>query len=607
MSEFRIVSFKYGLDARRSELTSQPGTLAQIENAHVNQGAEIEKRKAFARYFDGTKLDPTKVFGLQPTSAGLVVFGSVTAASIGLTAWPSYSTPFVGCPQISYMQLTHPDGSTAMSSVVSSDSYGDVPFVVAQFADNAIYQYYNGDLVTDFTDGLVTTAMASSNNTLASAFASWVNRTKDFTAAIDGFLGSAAIVSGPSSAPIVVSSAEISASGVLTELSNKVGTDGSLLQPASATLTVLGGSPYSPTAGNNKLTNIQYGSVSIVDTSDLDLLYNTSDTPTSFWARAINKKSASTGFSAVALNNQLQIFAPSNLPGALQVTASGNIILGDYQVAISGTSFTVNALKVGVAGSETNILGASYTYPTGTKTITAITRTSNAFIVTTSAAHGYTADDVVNVTGATDPSFNIPLRVVASLSSTQFEAVAVSGQSSPDATYSGSATAQIYFESLIVKDINTNGSGSYCAFFDGTYFRLGKRIVSSADSPTNFHVVWTTSAGTITVTPVGTSALSALLSPSQTVIPQTLSNQNNIGGSATVVVSGGTPPYTYKWTLISGNGSITPVYPTKSTTKFQCFWNLKAQATYGCTVTDSNNTVIGPINGVSVTHGTGTF
>lgn len=60
-----------GLDSRRSELTSNPGALLELTNAHVNQGGEIEKRKKF-----GYLRRPGKTFGLVSTDSGLMVFGS---------------------------------------------------------------------------------------------------------------------------------------------------------------------------------------------------------------------------------------------------------------------------------------------------------------------------------------------------------------------------------------------------------------------------------------------------------------------------------------------------------------------------------------------------
>jgi hypothetical protein len=96
-----LQNFRFGLDARRSELTSQPGTLMRAVDCHINQGAEIEKRKAFPK----TAL-PANTFGLLATSNGLMTFGSESAAAIG--ALPS---PFI------YQQLVDPNEGFSLFNI----------------------------------------------------------------------------------------------------------------------------------------------------------------------------------------------------------------------------------------------------------------------------------------------------------------------------------------------------------------------------------------------------------------------------------------------------------------------------------------------------------
>lgn len=76
MKTIDIQNFKYGLDTRRSVLSSQLGTLVTLENAFVNQGAEIEQRKAFVKVgsIPLGALQPT--YDLLATTSGLVTFGS---------------------------------------------------------------------------------------------------------------------------------------------------------------------------------------------------------------------------------------------------------------------------------------------------------------------------------------------------------------------------------------------------------------------------------------------------------------------------------------------------------------------------------------------------
>lgn len=64
-----VEHFKGGLDTRRSELVSAPGTMIKAENVHITRGGELEKRKAFVTFSEvpGT-------FGMESTGAGIVVF-----------------------------------------------------------------------------------------------------------------------------------------------------------------------------------------------------------------------------------------------------------------------------------------------------------------------------------------------------------------------------------------------------------------------------------------------------------------------------------------------------------------------------------------------------
>src|SRR5689334_6399064 len=88
MAYLTIENFKFGLDTRRGELTSQAGVLATLENGHVNQGGEVDKRKAFV--LDGIlgindSNGDTGTFGLENLSGGKTVFGSALPFEKGYT------------------------------------------------------------------------------------------------------------------------------------------------------------------------------------------------------------------------------------------------------------------------------------------------------------------------------------------------------------------------------------------------------------------------------------------------------------------------------------------------------------------------------------------
>lgn len=74
MAYLALNNFKAGLDTRRSELSSLPGTLLELNNAHVNQGGECEKRKAFVK----SALNPG-TFGMLPTETEILIFGSLAS------------------------------------------------------------------------------------------------------------------------------------------------------------------------------------------------------------------------------------------------------------------------------------------------------------------------------------------------------------------------------------------------------------------------------------------------------------------------------------------------------------------------------------------------
>ena len=57
---YEIANFQAGMDLRKSALTAPAGTLRLLQNAHITQGGEIEKRSAFKFWCDA----PAGSFGL---------------------------------------------------------------------------------------------------------------------------------------------------------------------------------------------------------------------------------------------------------------------------------------------------------------------------------------------------------------------------------------------------------------------------------------------------------------------------------------------------------------------------------------------------------------
>lgn len=72
MKTIVLENFRFGLDTRRSAISSSLGTMTTLENAFVNQGAEIESRKAFVKLGKLASLS----FDLVATPNSLVSFRS---------------------------------------------------------------------------------------------------------------------------------------------------------------------------------------------------------------------------------------------------------------------------------------------------------------------------------------------------------------------------------------------------------------------------------------------------------------------------------------------------------------------------------------------------
>jgi hypothetical protein len=75
MSYQVITDFRQGLDARKYKLALPPGTLLQCDNAHITQGGEIEKRKAFVQVSIPAAYTGIH-YGMQPAADGIYLFGT---------------------------------------------------------------------------------------------------------------------------------------------------------------------------------------------------------------------------------------------------------------------------------------------------------------------------------------------------------------------------------------------------------------------------------------------------------------------------------------------------------------------------------------------------
>ena len=166
--EFDIASFKYGLDTRREALSSLVGTLVTCQNGYINQGGEIEKRKAFGIYgsldiFDS--LGNPGFFGIESTDSGIVAY--THALAFGATVTQGQPTLVSAVPAgLVHQQLKHPtlvnDSAEnfdtnyhRMTGIASSDSFNGKSFVAATFSDGRTFLYYDGTHVQHSSNGVV--------------------------------------------------------------------------------------------------------------------------------------------------------------------------------------------------------------------------------------------------------------------------------------------------------------------------------------------------------------------------------------------------------------------------------------------------------------------
>lgn len=135
-----VEDFRGGLDTRRMNVTSTPGTLATLTNAHITRGGEIEKRPAFVPLTDL----PSNTIGLAAAGGQIYVFGSEAPSSVTFAA----GTPSnINYQQLSVSYLSH------ISKVLSVDFYNGKIYCAAQFSTGQIHHFYDGIEITDWFDG----------------------------------------------------------------------------------------------------------------------------------------------------------------------------------------------------------------------------------------------------------------------------------------------------------------------------------------------------------------------------------------------------------------------------------------------------------------------
>ena len=129
-----FADFAGGLDARKTPETTQPGALIQLDNAFVNAGGEIEKRKTFT----AVATLPANTFGLSFKDNKAYVFGTAAAPSM-----PAYTA---------YEQLVPSSGTPGITRIKDVSRFADQNYVVADMDDATVRHFFNGAEITALRD-----------------------------------------------------------------------------------------------------------------------------------------------------------------------------------------------------------------------------------------------------------------------------------------------------------------------------------------------------------------------------------------------------------------------------------------------------------------------
>jgi len=329
MSYLHIEDFKSGLDTRRSVYTAPPGSLRVCKNAHITRGGEVEKRLAFASFADLSGAGGA-TYGIHAAQGSVWTFGS--AALAGTLAGG-----------VRYQRLQHPDGVTAMTALLAADNFNGKIYVVAQFADDAVYHYYDGARVTAW-DSMAGTLSTVSGVATALTTQLQDEGPADFT--ITNPSGNQIRVESPAASAF---SYEASGTGgaTMTATLDQAATYLTGANAASGSFQIAGGSS-SP--GVNQVTSVKINGTEVLG-APVD--WNTSDGQTaSDVADQITNYQGGVGYYAYVLTTKTAPPLPTDTVQILASSADGSTPNG-YTIAVT-TSGDVVASNITNMGGGTD-------------------------------------------------------------------------------------------------------------------------------------------------------------------------------------------------------------------------------------------------------------
>ena len=332
MAYLHIKNFELGMDRRKSRLAGVPGSLWGLKNAFVTRGGEIQRAKKFVSTYT---LPTGDTFGLGAVRAELYTFGSTAAPAV-----PS---------GVNYQRLQHPDGTTAMTRVLDVDTFDGKLYVVARYADDSVFHFYDGVIVPDWHVGTV----AAHDLTLprvATDLAAVIDSGPNYTATAVGAVITITGAGDNDEADWDVSATAVNGGSVddqtATPLVTQEAVAGITEILSTGSFRVNGGTSN---PGVNKITSVTVDGVEVMDT-DVDWATSNSVTAAAIAAQ-ITSFSSTPNYTASADGDTVVISAAAGT-GA---TPNGYVISGAVAGDLTTTAITPMAGGVTAASGQPQI------------------------------------------------------------------------------------------------------------------------------------------------------------------------------------------------------------------------------------------------------------
>lgn len=354
-----IENFRHGVDARRSELTSVLGTLEKLIDGHINQGGEIEKRKAFVPTDLSTSI---ATFGFEALKDSIVIFGGDPKPA----GWPpagfTYQQLVRNNPHFDGTSCNNPTQVKAVD-VIHSTVFGGKAFVLASMADGTTSAFYDGQLVTDINFfGQVLPGMTA-NQDLFCEMVQAINASGGFTGAFLTGNNGISIVGKPGhtfQTDLVVSSTWCSppkpkfVSGTTPGKQGKVST---------GYFTIFDGidNGTNGVTAVNLVPNLGAGAppILLLPVGYTEFFSKNAATTAYNLAKKINQTAASftTGdlINALAVGNRVllsgSVSTSADNDYDIQVSVNSGVMIANWQMKFAGTGFSLQSIIVGRKGN----------------------------------------------------------------------------------------------------------------------------------------------------------------------------------------------------------------------------------------------------------------